>query len=622
MSFLFGLIQNIISNYQFIRSDFIGVSISLQGLSLFCIGLLLIISLLFILYCVGEKIRRRFFNFDYPRELKPFISIALGYILVGSGIALLGVFSLFYPIYIWGYILFIMILSLYPLDVLMEGKDDILFVFAKCGRSVKQHPWIHVAILGFILIGFLRLIPPETEVDALWYHTDYPRLYLETHTMMNIDPKGVFYPIVTPTLGDMYYILIQFFDMKDASRVLHYTFYILVILLYIVGFDRKKYQNYLYAGLLFVTAPVIIRHTSTAYGEFPWVLCWLLAILIITRAERIRNGEIILSAIFFGGTLATKLWMLPFYGVFIPYLYVVNRNLEKVKVIKLLFMFTFFSFLVPLLWYIRSYIITGNPLFPTFWTYPNGEPNFPSSLSSLNADGIRARILSLVSISPLSIFGLTFFLPAFFINFKSKKSRFIIFSIILTAVQLLINYSWHRFIIPFYSIIVVFLSAGTGAFISLSRYFKYIFVFAYMILFIYYLLNAFLLLPYGLGWADKNKYLTRVLSRDNSSYYDYGYRFGKLITASDIVATYGLWGFYYADFVHFYSEDSFRKTGRSIDILLKKGATKLLVKGGDIDWLCMKERLAGCREITYKLIASYLFPDVSASLYLYALSKN
>ena len=108
------------------------------------------------------------------------------------------------------------------------------------------------------------------------------------------------------------------------------------------------------------------------------------------------------------------------------------------------------------------------------------------------------------------------------------------------------------------------------------------------------------------------------MSRDNSSYFDYGNKFSKFIKNNETVATYGLWGFYYADFNYIYSEDVFRKIGRSLSLLSKNGATKLLIKGGDMAWFCKTENLVDCSKHNYVFLTSYVFSDLSASQYLYA----
>lgn len=615
----YNLLANITNGIRYLQEDFISVNVNPIGLCSFIINLLIVAVLILIFYLIGGKISAIFFKKNNI-PLHIFVSIALGYILVGSGILLLGMLSIFYKQIVYAYLIILVIVAIYPITTLAKRLDFIPVIFNEYCKQFSKYRWINIAILGFILINFLRLIPPETGVDALWYHTDYPRYYLEKHSMMGIDPKGQYYPSVTPTLSDMLYVITESIYVKEASRFIHFGFYLIVVLIYLTVFI-KKYSFSPYAALLFVTSPVVIRHASTAYAEFYWIACWLLAVFIVTT-KKISLKHMVIVGILFGGALATKLWIIPFYFVFIAYLIIRNISKRKKYVIKLITVFSACSLAVSSLWYLRSYLVTGNPLFPMFWNYANGEGNIPS-IFYFDLQSIILRVKGLISISPLSIFGFLFLIfpllkPK---SIKDKIKGYYIFGIILVVWQFIINYTWHRFIVPFYSVIAVLLAYGISIFLKVNKYFKYAFGFLYCIIFLYYFVNVMLILPYGLGWANKNKYLTRVLSKDSSSYFDYDNIFSKKITANDKVATYGLWGFYYANFNYFYAEDVFRKEGKSLTILIDKGATKLLIRGGDINWLCTFLKLDNCTKDRYQFLASYSFENTFPPQYLYSLKK-
>ncbi len=358
----------------------------------------------------------------------------------------------------------------------------------------------------------------------------------------------------------------------------------------------------------------------SAYAEFGWILCWLLAVSIITVKRKLSFREIALAGILIGGTLATKLWMIPFYVVFILYFAVMNIKENKIKLLKQITVFTIFSFSIPFLWYLRAFIITGNPLFPTFWSYPNGEFNNPAHLN-LDLESIKERLRITTIVSPFSIIGFIFLFSSWSKLSKLilKNKSLVIFAVILTITQILINYNYPRFVVPFYSIFAIILAFGIMKFVNFNKYFKYSFYLLVTGLFLYYFINTLLILPYGLGFANQNRYLSRILSRDNSSYYDYNNQFSEFISDKETVATYGLWGFYYGNFKYMYTEDIFRTEQKSLKIIKSKGATKLLILGGDINYLCQAEKLRDCNEKKYKLLTFYKFPTIASSQYLYSL---
>jgi len=618
MSLFFTLINNILANFNYLRQDYLGIKIDTFIIFNFLINLALSVAILIIFYLVGLKIKQIFIKQE-NKVMSIFTGIAIGYIFSASIILIMGMLEILYRPVLYLYFFLLTLIALFPINTLKNRLNIFIKIYRKYKEQFLINTLVNFVILGFILISFLRLIPPEVGTDAIWYHTDYPSMYLKSHSMMDVNPRGKFYPAVTPVINDMLYVITESLSVKESSRFVHFGFYILVILTFLIVFG-KKYPYASWAALLFVTSPVIIRIVPSAYAEFPWILCWLLAVFLITSLKKYNYKEIILPAILIGGTLATKLWMLPFFGVVITYFIIQNIKTDKIKLLKLLVVFTLVSFSVPFLWYLRAFLITGNPLFPAFWNYTDGSIN-KSSPFIFDLASIKSRISSLLNISPFSLIGLVFLLyPIKKKKYELNNRSLLVLGLILTIAQILLNYG-HRSIIPFYSVIAIILSIGLYKFVNINKVFKFSFILLISLFFLYYFLNTLLILPYGLGWADNNKYLTRILSRDNSSYFDYNYQFSKLISNNDLVATYGLWGFYYARFNYMYSEDIFRKEERSLSVLEKRGATKLLILGGNIDWLCKIEKLTDCSLNNFKLLTSYNFTTTSSGQYLYELDK-
>lgn len=613
----FNVLPHLVDNFFFLRNDFIGISFHVKGVVLFLISLSIGFISLFLMYIIGEKIRLHFFNLNLQKPLVPFTSVALGYIVIGTGITLLGVFSLFYVPAILTYIVLLACFALYYFFNLPQKLGDINFLIKTYISYFKKHKLIHLAFLGFIFIGFLRLISPETNVDALWYHTDLPRLYEKEHTLM-IKPNYHFHLTPIPQLAEMYYTVFEFFDIGNVSRIINFIFYALVVfLLYFINAGKNIGRIGLYAILLFVTAPSVIRHTSSALSNFQWIFCWLLSIILVTQSKK-NILIVVLSALLFGGVLATKLWTLAFLPLMIFYLSIRDRH--KIYNLKLCLVFLFFSLVVPLIWYARAYILTGNPVYPTFskdeWWYPQIH-----SLSTyLSFDYLKFRVESALNFSPLFFLAaLVFFHKKLYRKIILGNSTFFLFIILLSLEYLILPYYFGHYLLGWYALLIIIFSLGIKKFIELNKFSRYLFSVIYSCLFLYYFLNTVLVLPYGLGWADKNRYLSRIISRNNSSYYDYDHKFSKWISNNDKIAVYGIWGFYYADFSYINVVDIFRNNGNSIESIVKSGYTKLLIKGGNIQWFCNTMKVKNCYEQDFKLLASAKFSHAPASQYLYSI---
>ena len=187
--------------------------------------------------------------------------------------------------------------------------------------------------------------------------------------------------------------------------------------------------------------------------------------------------------------------------------------------------------------------------------------------------------------------------------------------LITFAFYLLVQYIYGRYLIGLYILLIFLASLGIYNFAAKTKLLKLFLSLVLFILFAYYFINQILILPYAFGVANQNNYLTRILSRDNSSYYDFGGKFHDYISAKDYVATYKIFGLYYANFKFIDVNFIFDKN-KDFSVLKKHGVTKLVIKGGDINWFCKTAGVTNCSSSAYKLLSSYNeFP----TYYLYSI---
>lgn len=593
---IFEVFGNIARNFLLLQSDFIGISFSITGFSHGIISFFLALTLTLIYYLMGRKIRRLLKVNDY-KVFNYFIEVALGYIFVNSGLAILGMFSLLYPAVLWIYIIGIFLIAFYPYNI----------ASSRIKIRIKSNKWVFFGIFLFVLIAFIRLIPPETGEDAVGYHTSDPHLFLKNHTTMLL-PKAPPYVLPAPHLGEMSYMMFEFLGHKDASRYLHFIFYILVVsLIFIIQ---------PYGALFFVTAPVVIQVSSKANVDFQWILCWIISIIAIARTKNVNLKDSILSGIFYGGMLASKLWTIAFFPLFILFMLIYKKNplMDKFKNILT---FSFCALLINFIWFWRSYAITGSPVYPAFASIERLESFSEPQLMISNYVGFNSLMFSYEN---AVVFGPIFFMSIIGMLFNVRKtivtltkSRFFPFLILIGSEYLIIRYHFGRYLLALYSVTAITIPLGITYILKRYIFYKVIFITVFLILLGYYLTNALLILPYGLGWADSNKYLTRILSRDNSSYYDFDKKFDRWISDKDKVATYETFGFYYANFDYIDINYVFDKKNKSFGELRKHGITKLFIKGGTVEWFCERLKISNCDTDNYELLAQY----PSNSKYLY-----
>ncbi|MBU4017097.1 hypothetical protein KKF69_06530 [Patescibacteria group bacterium] len=611
------LSQNIIGNYTFLRGNFTGFNLNFTGIGNFFLHIFIAAGLFVIFYLFGEKLRKLFFNKN--KKFNFFVNISLGYIAIGTGIALLGAFSLLQPEIIWAYLIIITLISLYPFRFAPLRKAFLFSLPKKIKNALPAYKDIASwGVFLFILISFLRLMTPEIAEDV--YHTDLPRLYLATQTTIH-ETRDILHVIPYPQLAEMVYLIPIFLGDKETTRFIHFGFYLLIVFLLFAIARNKENSFTKYAPLLFVSAPMMIRYSSTQYVDFFMVFSFLLSIILIEKGFSVKNT--ILSAIIFGSILSVKLWTLVYMPAVIIYLIIINKNLKINNLIKLVTVFIFSSLSVPLIWYIRSFIITGNPIYPIFSKLEYLEVNNIAAPLSSNYFGINWNMFlpeNMVVYSPLFFLGVIFLFLTFNKAIKHiKHFPLSIFFILLMLEQFIVKVDLGRYLLAWYTIAITIVSAGVFFIFEKNKLSRIIFICLFFVIFFYYFINTILILPYGLGWADKNAYLTRVLYRDNASYYDFDRLFNKWISDKDLVATDGIVGFYYADFNYIDIGFIFSKDKRSFDLLKEKKVTRLLIKGGDIEWFCKRLAIKGCSKEKVKLLATYP-PDIK-KYNLYSIEK-
>lgn len=600
--------KNIYNNYNYLQSDFVGFTLDKFFFPNILISLIISLGLIFISYIFGEKIRnfllknKDFIEYDF------LISIAFGYIFISSGIAILGFFSLLRLETVLLYLAFILLLSIFPISFVKESTKNLINDLSKVFKHFKSNKFVFSWIIFFILLASINLINPETREDQ--YHVDLPKKYLQNQTIM-IPPREPNHVSGSTLLSEMYYSIGIAIRSNETARYIHFMFYILTLITLISFSKINRYKFSIYTPLIFATSPVVIKETSSMYVDFQWVFLFLLSILVLLQNKKITKSKVIISGILLGGMLSTKLWTIAFIPVSVLYLsFLLKQNKIKTKnIIKFICMFIATIVAVSGIWFLRAYILTGNPLYPAFLNKVNIE-NATENFSISHYISINYPLFN--PFLYINVFSPLFFLGCVSLIYKLRKNINIILNlnlfkyfILLFSLYAFINYPYGRYLLGLYVLFIFLSSIGINN-LSEFKWSKYIINFLLLIFFSYYLINSILVLPYSLGFADKNKYISRILVRDNSSYYDFNRKFDKYISKRDLVATYGVYGYYYADFKYNDINFIFDRDKKSFNLLKKGGFTKLFIKGGDINYLCKRISLKDCDSSKYSFVSSYL----------------
>lgn len=253
----------------------------------------------------------------------------------------------------------------------LEGEPS---PFSSSRPAGLDKAWLGLAFvaLSFALVGALA---PETEYDALWYHLNFPHLWLESGRPVDLIQE---YPSLYPMTWDLVFGQGLALGGTVAAKLLHYS--CLVVLATTVVTTCRRYlpscSPYVAAGLL-VTAPTVLWEATTAYNDLALAMFAALACHALARfAETNARSWLFASAFEFGFAASTKhlaLMVLAVAAVVLAWHWLrcgrpLNRLIGVVTTLGLL------ALALPLPWYLRAWRRSGNPFFPELYAFFGGGP--------------------------------------------------------------------------------------------------------------------------------------------------------------------------------------------------------------------------------------------------------
>jgi len=551
--------------------------------------------LILFLTSLGRKILRMFGCSDGKRAEELLFSLGIGIIVWGTFVLLLGMLGILSSGLLW-LVAAVSFLLLSPEAVRVLGELRGLRV-RKPRRKFEKV--LLTFFLIFVFFNFIGALIPEKGVDALGYHLYFPKVYLQNHTMM-LQARGSRLFSLFPHLASMIYILPVSLNLPNVAQLFH--FWLGVFTAITLGLIT----NSMVVCLVFYSTILVGSISRSAYSDFFVTFFLSLGILGLVKVfGKDKEGgrkKLIMAGLMFGGVLAIKNQSL----ALIPLLIFWWIILSKKKLNSLITVFLA-SILVPLLWYLRSFLVSGNPFYPMFESQGIRVPQFNLNFY-LNFEFLKyLRVIFL--------FQPIFLLVFVFINKKLKKHFFL--GILVFLYWLFLPESFHdnRYFLPYFIVITLSFSP------ILERITKekwgilgLMVVLAVLVLPRIYT-NSFYL-PYIFGFEEKKVYLSNALRTRPEDFYDIDGIFSttmkrvKWDNGEKKVLVDNTLGLYYVDFPFdeyeyssFYgkkfNQDEFK------DRWKEKGYLFLLLKNESLNDFFDKIGMVGENQNLFKLVVSH-----------------
>lgn len=258
--------------------------------------------------------------------------------------------------------------------------------------TLRRRPTLGITALLLGLFGLTALLValgPEVEFDALWYHLFLPRQHLATGRLVDIPEEWV---SLYPQTIELLFGLGLGWGGVIAAKLVHYLFGLLAAgATYLVARHWLPARWALVAALLFISTPTVHWELTTAHIDLAVAFFVTLSLLdLVHWWDGGDDRRVVRSALMLGLALASKhsaLLLLPAACLIVlAGLFVEGRRGDATtggsgtsplgsrlrallhrRRLLLLPAFPALALTLASPWYLRSWLHTGNPVFPMLY---------------------------------------------------------------------------------------------------------------------------------------------------------------------------------------------------------------------------------------------------------------
>lgn len=497
------------------------------------------ITFISILVLISFTIGRRIF-YLFKIQFKSFLeefafSVGIGLGFVGYLILFLGLVGLLYN---WSCLLLLIILLCFALWELIKSKPDIIEVYHKLQvflKNCNQFERILLVIIFFtIILIFTACLAPPMDLDSLVYHLSIPKLWIQNHKIVYIPYiLSSEFPLTIETLYTLGMILTD-----DVSTGLIIWMYSVLFILSIFSFCKEHFS--VKVGILASSAYCCIPlfgslsvrtliDIATAYYAF----LGLYAFLRYLESDDFK--WLVLCSAVSGISASTKhSGMIPFVVLAISIAIVeLKRRRLSVQSFKRIIICYVVFFAIPLPWYIKSFINTGNPTVIYFTNIFGGRNLLPDDMSNTiitwrSSYGYRPELMKFL-VSPIKLLLKSFFIGPRYWLLGPFASVFVPLLIITKNISKVIKYllAYSFGLLILYSIVTdqtrLAIPAFTGLFIvgsystyqildkfyKIKRLVQFVIIISFIINMIPLLQDVSEKIPNAIGLETRDQYLER-----------------------------------------------------------------------------------------------------------------
>jgi 4-amino-4-deoxy-L-arabinose transferase-like glycosyltransferase len=293
-------------------------------------------------------------------------SSSLGFGVLGHLTLALGVLGAYTPTVTWALILGSALLT--PLEII-RGKSAYRQAFAQI-KLPEFVSWFSGILILLLAANWLypllsdALLPPLSW-DEVAYHLAIPKIYIQNHALTYIS----FIPYSNwPLETEMLFTLGLLLSSETLTHLISWIAFLLTCVgIYIFGQRYFGTRTGLLSATVFSATPMVTTLAGTALIELPLTLFTFLATMtMVDWLETQENNLWLLSALFGGLAASTKLnaALVPLILALFMAIVLFRRKCSPSSVGKRFMIYGLIAAGVVAPWYVKTWIMTGNPFWP------------------------------------------------------------------------------------------------------------------------------------------------------------------------------------------------------------------------------------------------------------------
>ena len=225
-----------------------------------------------------------------------------------------------------------------------------------------------------VATAFVTALAPEIEYDALWYHLELPRRWLAAgRPVDDITEYIALYPLTWQLLYGGALAL----DGTQAAALLHWTTLVAsAVVAASIGTRALGVTSPWLTAAVFVTAPTVLWEATTAYIDLAVTLHLGMGACALWMSPREGDRRWVwLAGIQLGLACASKhLALVPVAIAVALFAVEQARSGRPRHLVRTLGLVSLLAFTLASPWYLRSWVASGNPVFPDLYSVFGARP--------------------------------------------------------------------------------------------------------------------------------------------------------------------------------------------------------------------------------------------------------